>query len=265
MSSGATSHTRTGRFRLHERFHSRFLPADRNVIVYLPPDYARARTKRYPVLYMHDGQNLFDRATAFNDREWGVDETAETLIAAGEVAPLIIVGIYNAGAHRMDEYTMSPDRGHGAGGQAHLYGRMLVEGLKPFIDRLYPTLPGPEHTAVAGSSLGGLLSLHLGLRYPQLFSRVAALSPAVWWDERAIVRDVAALPAKPPLRIWLDGGTEEAARMIGDLRLLRDALVAKGWVLDQDLSYLEVGGAGHDEGAWGARMADVLRFLFPGT
>ena len=265
MHTSSIPHTRTGHFRLHERFHSRFLPADRNVIVYLPPGYARDRAARYPVLYMHDGQNLFDRSTAFNEVEWGVDETAEALIEAGEVEPLIVVGVYNSGPHRMDEYTATPDRGHGAGGKAHLYGRMLVEGLKPFIDRLYRTRPGPEHTAVGGSSLGGLLSLHLGLRYPHVFSRVAALSPAVWWDDRAIVRDVAALTVKLPLRLWLDGGTAEAARVVGDLRVLRDALVAKGWALGADLAYLEAEGAGHDERAWGARMPDALRFLFPGT
>jgi predicted alpha/beta superfamily hydrolase len=256
-------HTRTGRFRLHERFHSRFLPADRDVIVYLPPDYRRDATVRYPVLYMHDGQNLFDRETAFNDVEWQVDEAVEGLIARGEVAPLIIVGVYNVGDYRMDEYTPTRDESHGAGGKAHLYGRMLVDGLKPFIDRLYRTLPGPEHTAIGGSSLGGLVSLHLALRYPHVFSRVAALSPAVWWGDLTIVREVRALACKPPLRIWLDAGTAEAPRVIDDARQLRDALVAKGWTPGDDLAYTEAEGAGHDELAWGSRMPDVLRFLFP--
>jgi len=256
-------HTRTGRFRLHERFHSRFLPADRNVIVYLPPQYAANRTTRFPVLYMHDGQNLFDRATSFNDVEWGVDEAAEGLIAAGEVAPLIIVGVYNTGEHRMHEYTPTRDPAAGAGGMANLYGRMLVEGLKPFIDRLYRTRPAAEHTGIAGSSLGGLVSLHLALRYPHVFSRVGVLSPAVWWDGLAIVREVQALEARLPLRIWVDAGTAEAPRVIDDARTLRDALLAKGWVLDEDLAYVEAEGAGHDERAWGARIPDVLRFLFP--
>jgi len=140
---------------------------------------------------------------------------------------------------------------------------MLVEGLKPFVDRLYRTRPAAEHTGIAGSSLGGLVSLHLALRYPHVFSRVGVLSPAVWWDGLAIVREVQALEARLPLRIWVDAGTAEAPRVIDDARTLRDALLAKGWVLDEDLAYVEAEGAGHDERAWGARIPDVLRFLFP--
>src|SRR5579871_4912540 len=159
-------HTLTGDFRMH-RLHSRILTADpdRDIIVYLPPGYETEKRKRYPVLYMQDGQNLFDDATSFLG-EWHLDETAQALIPAKEIAPLIIVGIYNAGIHRIDEYTPARDPKMSMGGQADLYGRMLVEELKPFIDRRYRTLKDAAHTGLGGSSLGGLVSLYLGLKHP---------------------------------------------------------------------------------------------------
>jgi len=256
-------HTLTGEFRTHENFHSHFLPHDRTVTVYLPPGYNPARVRRYPVLYLHDGQNMFDSATAFAGRGWHVDETAEALIQSGTVEPLIVVGIYNTGEHRIHEYTPTEDERMQAGGQADLYGRMLVEELKPFIDARYRTLRSAPNTALGGSSLGGLLTMHLGLRYPTVFGKLAVLSPSVWWDGRVIVREVEALPTKLPLRIWLDAGTGEGHRVCEDAQLLRDALIARGWAPGADLEYFEAEGAGHDEGAWGARMGSILKYLFP--
>jgi predicted alpha/beta superfamily hydrolase len=255
-------HTLTGEFRVHQRFHSEFLAHDRDVIVYLPPGYDPSSVRRYPVLYLHDGQNVFDRATSVGE-EWGVDETAQALIESGVVEPLIIVGVYNTGEHRIDEYTPTGDGRVKAGGQADLYGRMLVEELKPFIDARYRTLPSALNTALGGSSLGGLLTMHLGLKYPTVFSKLAVLSPSVWWDSRIILREVRALQSKLPLRIWLDAGTSEGARVCEDARLLRDALVQKGWVLDGDLKYFEAEGAEHNERSWGSRVDPILRYLFP--
>ena len=260
----STVHTLTGDVRTHERFHSRYLAHDRTVIVYLPPHYDVDAADRYPVLYLHDGQNVFDRATSFGE-EWHVDESAQQLISAGEIEPLIIVGIYNTGEHRLDEYTPTPQTGHGRGGHADDYGRMLVQELKPFIDTTYRTLPSAASTALGGSSLGGLLTMHLGLRYPMTFSRIAVLSPSVWWDERVILREVQALSHKLPIRIWLDAGTAEGADTLVNARALRDALVAKGWTIGDDLAYLEAQGGEHNEQSWGARVAAVLKFLFPVT
>jgi predicted alpha/beta superfamily hydrolase len=257
-------HTITGDVRTHENFHSRYLEHDRTVIVYLPPHYDPASSDRYPVLYLHDGQNVFDRATSFGE-EWHVDESAENLIATGEIEPLIIVGIYNTGEHRLDEYTPTPESERGRGGHADDYGRMLVEELKPFIDTTYNTLPSAASTAIGGSSLGGLLTLHLGLRYPTAFSRLAVLSPSIWWDERVILREVEALPHKLPMRIWLDAGTAEGVDTLDNVRALRDALVAKGWTIGDDLAYLEAQGGEHNEQSWGARVDRVLKFLFPPT
>ena len=262
--STAVAHTLTGDVRTHDAFHSRHLTHDRTVVVYLPPGYDPETAERYPVLYLHDGQNVFDRATSFAE-EWQVDESAQRLITDGEIEPLIIVGIYNTGEHRVDEYTPTPAIEKGQGGHADDYGRMLVEDLKPFIDRTYKTLPSAASTAMGGSSLGGLLTMHLGLRYPTAFSRLAVLSPSVWWDERVILREVEALPAALPLRIWLDAGTAEGDDTLVDLRALRDALVAKGWVLDDTLAYLEAEGGEHNEQSWATRVERVLKFLFPVT
>lgn len=254
-------HTLTGDVRTHDAFRSKYLGNDRTVVVYLPPAYDPASVARYPVLYLHDGQNVFDRATSFAD-EWHVDETAQRLILARRIEPIIIVGIYNTGERRVDEYTPTPEADKG-GGHADDYGRMLVEELKPFIDREYATRPGVANTAMGGSSLGGLLTLHLGLRYSETFGKLAALSPSVWWDERVIVREVDALPGKLPLRIWLDAGTREGRDVIPDVRALKDALVAKGWAIAKDLMYVEAPGGEHNEQSWAKRVGPVLTYLFP--
>jgi predicted alpha/beta superfamily hydrolase len=256
-------HTLTGDFRRHEKFRSRFLPSDHTILVYRPPGYREDRVRRYPVLYMHDGQNVFDRATSATGQEWCLDETAQRLIEAGMIEPLLIVGVYNAGEKRIDEYTPSPDAKKKMGGKADGYARMLVQEIKPFIDRRYRTLRSAANTGLGGSSLGGLLTMHLGLRFPTVFNRLAVLSPSIWWNEKAIIGEVDALSAKPPLRIWLDAGTNEGGEVLNDVRLLKAALLRKGWIEGQDLAYLEAEGGGHNEQSWAGRVENVLRFLFP--
>ncbi len=258
----SSKRTRTGTFRIHEGFRSEHLEHERSIIVYLPPGYRPSAARRYPVLYLQDGQNLFDPATSATGSAWRVDETARDLIAAGEVEPLIVVGVYNAGEHRIDEYAPTRREEIG-GGRADHYGRMLVEELKPFIDRTYKTLPGAANTGLGGSSLGGLLAMHLGLRNPTAFGRLAIMSPSVWWDDRVIVREVEALTHRLPFRVWLDAGTDEGPEVVADARLLRDALLARGWQAGEDLAYLEAEGGRHDESSWAARVGPMLRFLFP--
>ncbi len=262
-------HTLTGNIRAPQTFHSKILNNDRDVIVYLPPDYDTSKTKRYSVFYMHDGQNLFDGATSFiPGQEWRVDETAERLIAAREIEPLIIVGVYNT-KDRIDEYTPAKDAKYKLGGNADLYGRMLVEELKPFIDAHYRTRKDARHTGLGGSSLGGLASLYLALKYPNVFSRAAIVSPSVWFANKHIVHYVEALRKTPNIHLWIDIGTkegrtpEEAEQSVNDARLLRDTLVKKGWKLGKDLKYLEAEGAEHNEAAWAARVESILTFLFP--
>ena len=259
-------HTLTGDFCLHPRFHSRFLRADRDVLVWLPPGYDANGRRRYPVLYLQDGQNLFDGATGFiAGQEWRMDETATDLITRGAIAPLIIVGIDNTN-DRIEEYTPTKATSgiaQGRGGDAGLYGQMLTSEMKPYIDRHYRTLPDAAHTGLGGSSLGGLLSLYLGLQYPKIFGRIACVSASAWWDDRVIVRQVRALPAKLPLRVWLDIGSAEDADSIAAVRDLRDALAAKGWAPGKNFHYSEAPGAQHNEAAWAERVGPLLTFLFP--
>jgi predicted alpha/beta superfamily hydrolase len=263
-------HTLTGDIRVHKKFHSTILNNDRDVLVYLPPDYDTNKKQRYSVFYLHDGQNLFDGATSFiPGQEWRVDETAQRLIAAGKIEPLIIVGIDNAGKDRINEYTPAADAKYKMGGKADLYGRMLVEELKPFIDSQYRTKRGADHTGIGGSSLGGLVSLYLALKYPRIFGRAAVVSPSVWFANKQIVHYVETLPKQPKVRIWMDIGTREgqdaaeAQQSVNDVRLLQQRLIRRGWKPGKDLNYFEAEGAEHNESAWAARVESILTFLFP--
>ncbi|MCI0355371.1 MAG: esterase [Acidobacteria bacterium] len=250
--------------RRHEKFRCRLLSTDRDLLVYLPPGYDESPRRRYPVFYLQDGQNLFDPATAFvRGRDWRADVTADRLIRARAIEPVILVGIEHGGECRLDEYTHTVDRRRGGGGKADLYGQALVEEIIPFINFQYRTLPGREHVALGGSSLGGLVTLYLGLKYPRVFSKLAVLSPSVWWDSRAILQYVARLRSKTQTCIWLDSGTREGHQELQLVAQLCDALVRKGWVVGEDLHYAEVRGARHEERAWGKRFGAVLRYLFP--
>lgn len=237
----------------------------RGVLVWLPPGYgAEGNTARYPVLYMHDGQNLMNGRSSFAG-EWHADETAQRLVEHGLIEPLIIVGVYNTSA-RIPEYTPVPMAQYPGSGQADAYGRFLVEELKPLIDSTYRTRSDADSTGLAGSSLGGLVSMYFGLQHSDVFTRLGVVSPSVWWADRDIVGQVSALSAQLPLRIWVDIGTQEgnsSGETVNDTRLLRDALIAEGWSLGEDLAYLEAPGAGHNEAAWARRFDEILQFLYP--
>src|SRR5690242_11427194 len=169
-------HTLSGNIQRHRQFPSRTLGNSRDILVYLPPGYLRFRRQKYPVLYLQDGQNVFDAATSFAGVEWGVDETAQRLIRKRLVEPLIVVAVDNLGDNRIHEYAPTPGvitqtgtRKKRSRGLAKKYGRFLVEELKGFVDKTYRTRPEREFTGLAGSSLGGLVTLALGLWFPNIF------------------------------------------------------------------------------------------------
>ena len=253
----------TGDIRLLQAFHSVELGNCRDVLVYVPPAYEQDPHRRFPVLYLHDGQNLFDTSTSFAGTEWGVDETAERLVQDGRVRPLIIVAINHAGSRRADEFAPKRDSHRHAGGGAGAYARFVVQELKPFVDRTFRTQPDAAHTALGGSSLGGLVTLHIGLEHPAVFGALAVLSPSIWWDRRAVLARVQALPRRMPWRIWLDVGTAEGRDTVRNARALKRVLQQKGWTPGADLHYLEALDAPHSESAWAERVAPMLEFLFP--
>ena len=249
-------------------FQSAALGNDRPVWVYLPPGYAENPRARYPVMYLHDGQNLFQAALAFGGTEWRVDEAldtgAEALPRTEALRPLIVVGAGNT-ADRVDEYTVDRDDAVGAGGRGSLYLQLLVSELKPQVDAAFRTLPGREDTAVGGASLGGLISLEAGLQHPSVFGRVLAMSPSTWWNGRSVLAEVATLQGRPLRpRLYLDSGdggpdNDGAA----DTAALAGALRSAGYVDGVDLLYVLAEGATHTESAWAARLPAALRFLFP--
>lgn len=251
-----------GQLRKYDNFRSRFLRNRRDIVVYVPPDYDQQPERRYPVLYLHDGQNLFDAATAFNGQDWHVAQTADYAISAGLVEPLIVVGLYNTGKTRLREYTPTSVPRLG-GGRADRYAKFLIEEVKPVVDRDYRTRQEALQTGIGGSSLGGLVSIYLGLKFSSVFGKIAALSPSVWWNQRVILRFAQAAPVEPRARIWLDIGTREGPRIVDDVEKFRDVLLSKGWQNDRDLHYERVEGAEHNEAAWAARVGPFLQFLFP--
>jgi predicted alpha/beta superfamily hydrolase len=253
---------RPGRLEPILGFASKILGNERQVTVYLPPGYdERDNTRRYPVLYMQDGQNLFDAQRAFvPGQHWRMQEAADAAIGERTASPLIIVGVDNAATARIDEYTPTPDPKHKGGGRADDYGRMLIEELKPMIDERFRTLPDVRNTAVGGSSLGGLLALHLALQRPDVFGGAAVMSPSVWWNDRVVLNEVDRAVERP--KLWLDIGGREGAQALEDARLLRDRLTAKGWSGDR-LRYYEDRRGDHSERAWARRARMLLEFLFP--
>jgi enterochelin esterase-like enzyme len=253
------------RLRLHRAFPSRILPDKRDLIVYLPPGYDRNPDRIYPVLYLHDGQNLFDGRTSFvPGRTWAVREQADAAMAAGYVEPLVIVGIYNTGERRMAEYTHEPDLKFG-GGEAEAYGQMMTQELMPWIAGQYRVSQDRESTGLGGSSLGGLVTLYLGLRYGERFGKLAVLSPSVWWARKSILgylnERAPDLWERP--RLWLDVGDREGRRTLQDVEQLARRLQANGWRSGETLHFERIAGGTHDEASWANRVGPMLKFLFP--
>ncbi|HYH78906.1 MAG TPA: alpha/beta hydrolase-fold protein, partial [Longimicrobium sp.] len=233
----------------------------RRVWVYLPPDYATS-DKRYPVLYMHDGQNVFDDSTSFAG-EWGVDETLDSLFAAGDPG-IIVVAVDHGGPKRLDEYSPWRHPRHG-GGEGDAYVHFLAHTLKPYIDRRYRTRPDRLSTGVGGSSMGGLISLHAALKYPEVFGRAGVFSPAFWFSDSTFVQARAGAPPRPGTRIYLVTGAregDEPERYARDHRTMIDILVARGFTPGREIEgYVRADGT-HQEWFWRREFPAAYRWLF---
>lgn len=199
----------------------------RRIWLYLPPGYATSG-RRYPVLYLHDGQNIFDEATAYAG-EWAVDETLNKLADSGQdPAGCVVVAIDNGGERRLDEYSPWRNERLKKGGEGSQYVEFLVRTLKPYIDQHYRTRPDAAHTAIMGSSMGGLISLYAGIKYPAVFGRVGVFSPAFWFAKDSVLAFVRRRPAPSKSRFYFMAGPAEGPTMVPQMAEVRDALLARG-------------------------------------
>jgi predicted alpha/beta superfamily hydrolase len=254
-------HSVVGAVRVAKDVYSPQLQNRRDILVYLPPSY-HDEDRAYPVIYMHDGQNLFDRATSYVG-EWEVDETLENLAQTGLEA--IIVGIPNMGAERISEYSPYDNRWGKARGEQ--YVSFITDTAKPLVDASFRTLPQREHTGIAGSSMGGLISLYGYLRRPEIFGFTGVMSPAFWITGGKIFDLAESLPHLSG-RIYLDIGAKEISWRRGATKTFTNAvkqmyalLVSKGYLPNEQILYIEDPDGIHHESSWKQRLPGMLRFL----
>lgn len=249
----------TGIYKRIKQFSSKFLKLKRDIVVLLPPTYylEKYKSKKYPVFYMHDGNNLFDPRLSFTGVDWGVDEACAKLYKQSKIKEIIVVGIYNT-AERNSEYTPFIDPKHG-GGSGEKYSQFLIKELMPHIDENFRTKIGPENTAIGGSSLGGLISIYIGLSHPNLFGSVMAMSPSIWWANGKMIewvqkQDLPALKTK----LWVDIGSNEGEEGVKYFKQFVESIKTK----IKHLKYLEIPNAAHTENAWKNRMHLPLIWYF---
>jgi predicted alpha/beta superfamily hydrolase len=258
----------TGDLRIHE-FRSRIFNNSRFVRVWLPPGYddESNQSRRYPVLYLNDGQNLFEPAIAFGGVEWQVDETADRLIREGSISPIIVVGIDHAGKDRLREYmpyrSMQPMLWRVLGPR---YPDFLVSEIMPFVAGNYRVASGAENTALGGSSLGALIALYTAIVRPGLIGRLLLESPSLWASNRQLIKESRRVKNWPEL-IFLAMGTAEAGSPERDRSVVDDVkelagILRRAGLGENRLHLVIEEGATHGEAAWAKRFPDALTFLF---
>lgn len=262
--NGDTIHTIIGDVRIIEAFPVPQLQTERRVWIYLPRSYNEG-VRRYPVLYMQDGQNVFNQSTSWGS-EWGVDETLEQMTLDEPALETIVVAIDSGGDQRNNEYNFTINAEYGFGGKGDAYAAFLSETLKPYIDSHYRTLPEPEHTMIGGSSFGAYISLYTSIRYPAQFGRVGGISFVMWQDNGAIVQLIRQSVISPKLRIYLSIGELETDNSdfnrvaYEQVLLVRQTLIEAG--IAENLIRLDVIPDGtHHESTWGQLFAEVHRWL----
>ena len=231
----------------------------RKIWLYLPPDYTTS-TKTYPVLYMHDGQNLFDNATSFSG-EWQVDETLNTLFQQGNYGA-IVIGIDNGGSDRLNEYSPWNNPNYG-GGQGDLYSQFIAETLKPYIDSNYRTKPQPQFNAVLGSSMGALISSYIGAKYPTIFQKVGNFSPAFWFAKSQLINYIANNTQNySDSRMYFVAGTNEDVDMVPDCNEVKNTFQTKMLSSTNTLTKYDSYGT-HSESYWRGEFSAAYLWLFP--
>mgnify|MGYP005841894525 FL=1 len=241
-----------GKVEYHKEVFSPVLNNKRDIVVWLPIGYNPQKNpdRKYPVLYMHDGQNIMDPKTAYVGKDWRVDETVMKLIKQKKIKEIIVVGIYNS-PDRLDEYSWSEK------GQNYL--KFIVSELKPFIDSTYKTISDKDNTAIMGSSMGGLISFYAAWHYPDVFSMAGCMSSSFYYNNDRSIRQVEEYNGpKKHIKFYIDHGEDGSVR--GQRMFV--ALSQKGYVIGQDIDYYYAPGAEHNEKEWAARLERPLLFFF---
>ena len=258
----------TGMLHLHE-LSSRIFRNKRLLRVWVPPGYDLPENSaiRYPVFYLNDGQNLFERSTSFTGIEWEVDETATCLVNQRRIRPVIFVGIDNAGLDRLKEYipyrSLNPPLLRPRGSK---YPAFLLEEVMPFVEQHYRVAKGVDNRALGGSSLGALISLYVAMSAPGIFGRLLVESPSLWVANRQLLREARKFRSWPA-RMFIGIGTREAGREDKDQQTVEsvrelERTLRRAGMDRQHLRVEIVEGATHSEGAWAARFPEALAFLF---
>ncbi len=232
----------------------------RRVWLYLPPGYAASPHQRYPVLYLQDGQNVFDEATAFAG-EWGVDETLNKLATEANSQPgCLVVAVDNGGAHRLDEHSPWANAEYKQGGEGAAYTDFLVRTLKPYVDAHYRTRPDAAHTAIAGSSMGGLIAFYAGLKYPRVFGRIGVFSPAFWFAKDSLLAYLRRRPVPHTSRFYFVAGPAESETMVPLMSEVRNDLLARG-MKTSHIAFKTPADGQHAEWFWRREFGPAYRWL----
>lgn len=237
--------------------HSTRADIGRTVDVRLPPGYDASRPEPYSLLVMHDGQNLFASRAEARGGSWHADETIGRLVTEGQIPPLVLLAIDHGDAKRIHEFTPTRVMELGGGG-APDYAEAVFSAIATVADE-YHVRTDVDGLAMAGSSLGGLVTLWMASTHPGRFGRLIAMSPSVWWDRRMLLRQLRRHPIDPATRIWIDAGGRERRSVARDARAVRDVLSGQGV---RTLQYVEDPEGGHDEASWGRRLAAALTWLY---
>ncbi|MFD2673092.1 alpha/beta hydrolase [Marinicrinis sediminis] len=249
-------HTLTGDVYVIPQFEVPQLDTTRRIWIYLPPSYEMDQNKRYPVLYMHDAQNLFDSLISFSG-EWSVDEAIQKLSLEDEKWESIVIGIENGGDDRNNELVPWVSS-YGFGGKGDAYVDFIVETLKPYVDEQFRTLTDPAHTSIAGSSLGAYISLYAALTYPDVFGHVGAFSFVMWFDDNRMMEYVEQVGKLEDVQIYVDAGMMEA-EIVEPVKALYRQLLSTGYGEEQLKFIIDPEGA-HIESAWKKRFPDAYQW-----
>lgn len=246
------------------RIYSRALKNFRSLYVYLPPSYMKQPHRKFPVLYMQDGQNIFSGDLSYSGVGWEIHKTTDVLIKNGALEELIIVGIAHNNAQRLHEYAHFDGNYNGRSikGRADLYEKFLIEDVMPFIEANFRVKTGAAHTGLMGSSMGGLVTFVIGLKHPNRFGKLGVVSPSFWWNRAALSNFIASLePKQLPKRMWIDMGASEGDMMQGFEEML-ELLFKKGVHYMSELAYWIVPDGAHSEYDWQCRAHHPLLYLF---